>query len=462
MLLTALVALTFPVAASQTRSVEFELGFNGAVVADAWNPLRLVLRDLPPVWLEVLIDQGSLRSGPILMRYLAPVEAGGGLSTFEDTLFVPSWRSLTWTVSTAERTVASGSLDARQSDPRPLTLLVSARSGRLLPLLPAESRTGDIPPTALPSSASAYSGVSALLLDGTTPPPRPEALVAAAAAGVHVVLIEPLPATFDDLALLSAAGPRRVGAGWIASAAPESLAAQLRTLPRFPLADTADRLAEATADRPAGPLSRLIVVATGAGYALLILVLLRYGGYAGLPTALIVALLAAGAGWFALRPGAAISEESRSITAAAGGIGLTLPALALRSLPGGRVSVEGRLRPVRQVEYTVARNSIDLELTRWAQELFLARPLLATAEFEWDGHLLTNRGDHLLTDVLIVGTGPQPSLAPGQARPPVSAEEDSLPRLYGELLPLLPSGTALASAGERVFVALPPYPGAEL
>lgn len=99
----ALVAAALLVAGSAlaqgpNRAAELELGFGGAIVADAWNPLRLVLRDVGSVQLEVAIDRGTLRDGERWSVYRADLPGGSGLSVFEDELFVPVWRSLQWTV----------------------------------------------------------------------------------------------------------------------------------------------------------------------------------------------------------------------------------------------------------------------------------------------------------------------------------------------------------------------------
>src|SRR5690606_10472096 len=93
------------------QQVEFELRHSQQVVAGAWNPVRLVLRDQRDVLLEIRLDQGSLQTGERVVTYRAPLAGGSGLSSFEDDLFVPAWRSLTWTVRAGGRTLASGALN---------------------------------------------------------------------------------------------------------------------------------------------------------------------------------------------------------------------------------------------------------------------------------------------------------------------------------------------------------------
>ncbi|QRN80267.1 MAG: hypothetical protein JK586_00930, partial [Nocardiopsis sp. BM-2018] len=123
-LVLALVALASAQGATASRSASLELGFGGTVVADAWNPLRLVLRDVGPVVFELAIDRGTLRDGERWSVYRAELPGGSGLSVVEDEVFVPVWRSLAWTVRSGGLTVASGSLARTQADRRPLDVMV--------------------------------------------------------------------------------------------------------------------------------------------------------------------------------------------------------------------------------------------------------------------------------------------------------------------------------------------------
>jgi hypothetical protein len=455
-----MAALLVSAAFAQSGRAEFALGFQGAVVADAWNPLRLVVRDLPPVELEVLIDRGSLRGGPVVTRYSVVIPASGGIRVFEDDLFVPAWRSLSWTVRTVDRTIASGTVDSRLRDTRPLTLLISAAPGRWLPLLPADARPHAVAPTALPASAAAYSGVRALLIDGTAAAPKPESLVAAAAAGAVVVLVGRLPDSHSELAALVADGPSRLGAGWLLATGAGEAVEALYTADGYSLARLAEELASEADQGQPPALPRVSVAAALALYAVLMLALLRFGGSAGLPAALVVAVLTAVAGWTLLRPERALIDEDRTIVVSAGGIGLSLGTVALRSLPGGAVSVERPMRRLSLAPYSVGAASTQLDLGRWQRELLIGRPLLSTSALEVDGERLKNVGERTLTDVLVVGSGPQALLSPGAERSIESAEEGDLPPIYRALLPHLPNGAVLAREGGIVLVALPESGGA--
>jgi hypothetical protein len=452
-------ALLSASALAQSGSAEFVLGLQGAIVADAWNPLRLVVRDLPEVELEVLVDRGSLRSGPVLTRYSATIPASGGVRVFEDELFVPAWRSLSWTVRSAERTIASGTVDSRLRDTRLLTLLISATPGRWLPLLPPEARAQDVAPSTLPASAAAFAGVRSVLVDGSAAAPRTEALVAAAAAGAVVVLAGDLPPGHAELSSLVAAGPLRLGAGWLVPADTGEAVAAMHAGAGYPLESV---LSEVVSDQGRGQppgLGRFTVTAAMALYALLVLSLLRFGGSAGLPAALVVAVLASFAAWSVLRPERALIEESRTVVVSGGGIGLSLETLAMRSLPGGTVRVERPMRPVSPAAYTVGTRSTDIRLGRWQRELLVGRPFLATSALHWEGEMLANEGGRTLREVLVIGSGPQAELAPGETRQVEAAEEGKIPEAYRRLVPGLPVGTALARDGNDVLVALPPAGG---
>ena len=101
-------------------------------VADAWNPLRLMtMRDVPNAELVVDIDQGGLREGPRLVRYRAPLPAGGGMAVFEDDIYLPPrWRSFAWAVRSGDVTLASGTFDPRVAlNPRALAARVGGRGG---------------------------------------------------------------------------------------------------------------------------------------------------------------------------------------------------------------------------------------------------------------------------------------------------------------------------------------------
>ncbi|MEX2535834.1 MAG: hypothetical protein WD273_09590 [Trueperaceae bacterium] len=457
-LLLTIVVLCGWGAAAQTGEIEFELGFRSAVVENAWNPLRLVVRDLPTVEFELRVDQGTLRSGSIPLTYFARVDTSRGITVFEDELFIPPWSSLSWTVRTGARTVASGTIDPRLRDERPLSLLLSATPGRWLASLPAGARPQEVAAGELSERAAAYSGVAALIIDGSASAPTLESIVTAAAAGAVVVLVEPLPTSHAALLELLTASPggyERLGAGWIVSTPAEGVSQALSGHSGFPLEESLRALL--TGEERAAPpaLSRLTVVAAAALYALVVVLLLRFGGDAGIPSALLVGIMTATASWLLLRPDRPVIEQPRTVVVSAGGLGLAVPTLALRSLPGGETLVGQQMRSAEVLPYSLQGDGTRLTLGRWQRELLVGQPELALGELAWSGERLTNLGERVLRDVIVLGLGPQPPLRPGTERRPVASEETSLPPIYGELLALLPAGTAVANDGQHFFVALP-------
>lgn len=461
-LLFTMTAVSSPAGAARAESVQLELGFGGAVVANAWNPLRLVLRDLPPVVLELRLDAGSLRSGPQMVQYRAQVAASHGLQVYDDVLYIPAWRSLTWTVRSTNRTLASGAIDSREVDARPLTLLVSSRAGGLLSLLPGESRAVEAASASLPRGAAAFAGVEALLIDGSASPPASEAVVAAAAGGARVVLVEPLPPSHAELLRLAENGPKRIGAGWIAAARTESAAALVSTLPGFPGTEASVLLAGAESVTSPPALARGTLTLAGFAYALVVIILVRFAGNAGVATSLVLAGLVAAGSWLLLRPEHALIERESTLSLAAGQIALSLPTLALRSLPGGEVLIQRRLRPLGSTRYRSGADATEIALDRWQRELLLGRPFLASAEFEWQGGLLVNSGNQLLEDMVVVGLGRQPPLPPGARQTPLPSEDTTIPEAYNGLAEFLPDGSALARSGTKILVALPTVTGGEL
>ena len=158
---TAFVAALLLAACSlaQVPTATFELGFGGHFVTERWNPLRLTLRDVRAVELELRIDQGSLRAGERLLTYRVHVRGGTGISVFEDELFVPGWRRFTWTVSRDGSTLASGAFDPKEKTLQPLDLLLSGQPGRYRGTFEPEARTLELAAGDLPERAAAYDGV---------------------------------------------------------------------------------------------------------------------------------------------------------------------------------------------------------------------------------------------------------------------------------------------------------------
>jgi len=92
------------------RLAEVEVGFRGAPVADAWNPLRVTVRDVGSGRLTLVADQGNLRDGEIPWTMVVPVTGGAGVRVLEVDVFLPAWRSLVWSLEAGGSIVASGAL----------------------------------------------------------------------------------------------------------------------------------------------------------------------------------------------------------------------------------------------------------------------------------------------------------------------------------------------------------------
>lgn len=441
-------------AGAQSPEVELELGYRNALVDGAWNPLRLFTRDLPAATLEIHIDQGTLRTGSVPLDYRAPLEASRGVTVFEDDLFIPPWRSLTWVLRGDEAVLASGSFDPRARDDRPLTLLLSNRPGLWLEALPQESRPQEVAASTLSARPAAYSGVDTLIIDGSTAAPSQEAVVTAAAAGVAVILVGPLPASHAHLGRLLDGDRARIGAGWLVRASEEDAAALLESLPRIDGAELAAAVANSGEARRSATLPRLTVLSVAAGYALAVLLLVRLGS-AGVVTALVVGSLVTVSGWWLLRPPEPLLEEARTIVIGSGGLGLAVPTTVVRSLPGGSVEFESPMRLLQAYPHSVTPASTEVSMERWQRETLLAKPGLVTPTLAWDGDVLVNRGNESLDELFVLGVGRQPPLpADGRLRP-VRGEDGAPPVAFTVLAELLPRGTALALSGERVHVALP-------
>ena len=505
---------SFALAQGGTRDIVLELGFSNEMVAGAWNPLRLTTRGVSGAELVIEIDEGGLREGAKIMRYRAPLPAGGGMAVLEDDLYLPPrWRALSWAVRSGEVTLASGSFDPRAAlDPRPLQLVSADGAGRWRALLDPlaegpnegsgegsgegeEGGGGRVIEVSgsLPERAAAYDGVETLLLDGTAPPPRPQALAAAAAGGVRVLLVEPLPPGFESLSALASPPVQRLGSGWLVRAAGGGLGAVLASPDAVDAPVLTSALTEAllTPDLlgppPVAPSQPLLLGL--AGYLLATLLLVRFGGVPGLLTALALAPVASLAAWGYARPPSATPVRSRSLDISAGGLAYGAEVRSLFLFAGGAVTgppssrlldadaLEGASGVAEAVGNTF-RNSLQdaspsaatsatavertpeallLELPRWSSATFMLAPRLEPARLSVQGDALVNAGPDALVDVYVVGGGVQEDLAPDSVRQVRAGEADTreLPLVYRGLLPRLPEGSAVARQGGHIFVALP-------
>ena len=290
--LVVLLALSLPAARAQQGSqTTVEIGVGGNIVVDAWNPLRLVTRDVPAgTRLHLTFDQGSLRQGAIPLEVELTVPGGAGIGVVDSLFYVSSFNSIGWALRGPEAVLASGSLAGRDQDTRPLDLVLSREPGRYLTAFGAGTRVIDIAAAALPIEVAAYDGVRTLIIDGTTTAPRLEAVAAAAAAGTVVVLHGDLPPSHRELHLLvadasSAGVPSRtaLGAGVVLTsrgAPSDAVAAALSHVAVDRAALVRVLAAQQLVERPGGPSQGLVLVAAGV-FSLLALVMMRWFAWWG-------------------------------------------------------------------------------------------------------------------------------------------------------------------------------------
>jgi hypothetical protein len=449
-----LLALVAGSVAAQTRDIVVDVGVGGEIVAGAWNPLRVTLRDQPPAQLFVDIDQGSLREGERWLRYRAELAGGGGISVFEDELFIPVWRSFQWSVRAGEQILASGSFDRHLVDERPLELILSTQPGAFHAYFDAQARLVDVTPHDLPERAAAFDGVRTLLIDGSTAPPRSEAVLAASAAGVRTVLLEPLPSSFAELQALASPATQRLGAGWLLKRSEAGLADAL-ALPRLNSYDITLALDLPTLTSLPPPLPTITLAIGVGGYLLATLLLVGYGGLPGLLTSLALMPLASLGAWQVLRPSEASQQRSHTLTLSGGELALRLELIGLAQLPAATRTVSGHARPTAAPNYLQTPLALELPMERWSMTRLVARPRLGTPTLQWEGELLVNRGRTAIEEVYVLGLGPQGRLSAGEERLVVRQEDAPLPLLYQQLAARLPQGSAIGRSGDQLHVALP-------
>lgn len=449
-------------AGGAAEDVEVRFGFAGQIVADAWNPLRVTLRDLESAELVLELDVGDLRGGPRLLRYNAPLAGGDGLYTFEDDVYLPSWRTFSWLVRTPERVLASGGVERRFVDASPLHLVVSREVNTGTRFFAEDARVVDVTAADLPERAAAYSGIESLLVLGSDAPPAAGALVAGATSGSTVLLVGALGASHDGLTALVPEVGGRLGAGWLgrAEASRDAVQLELSTHPHLiPSALTATLISEELSETPEHLDTTWLLAGLG-GYALFVLALLRFGGAPGLLAALLLAALL-GASVARVRPAEPLLTRTRSLSLGAGGLALTHPLEALFSFPAQKAETARAAHPVPLTgtrAWTVGPESFSTNLGAYESVVLAGRPQLGIAAFSWRGAALRNETGTALGDVFVTTDG---HIGGQQAPIPVDGTLEPSrgnlvpPPLYADLAPLLPPGSALARAGGAVYVALP-------
>ena len=460
-LLLACAAVATIASAQAPRLAELELGFRGESVADAWNPLRLTLRDVGAGRLTLVVDQGSLREGEVPWTVIVPLDGGAGVRVWEGDVYLPAWRSLRWSVDAGGAVVASGALPREAADRRRVDLVVSARAGAVAERLPG--RVVDVGATALPSRTAAYDGVRSIWVDGSAGMPSGAALAAAAAAGVVVVVVDAAGA-----ALAAEPGWTPVAAGgWWVLEDPVALAGMA-----FGLGPTAGALEAARVDLtaltsafavaggvvpPATP-PVTTVVAVAAAYVVLVFVAWRVGGAPGLLTWVVLLTGASGAAWQAARRSDARITEVRALQVGAGGLAWRTEVHDVFTLPGGRVEVARSARPIAATAGTQTLGhvpSTTLHLPRWRGTSLAEAPRAAPAMLVWGADGLPRvEGGRPLTSVRLVGGGAWAVLEPG-AVPGAATDPPPLVGPEAAFEALLPWGSVWARDASDWHVALP-------
>lgn len=375
------VLILLPFLAATGAAQTLTLGFAGEVVQNRWNPIVFTFRDASNVTLSVRADYGTLRTGAIWFDWSAQIAGGPGLNVFQDDIYLGEWQSLSWSASTSDRVIASGTLNPRDQDPRASDVILSTAPGRHLGIYADGARIAGTQDAALPQRLASWDGVRSLLIDGSTAPPRAAALAAAAAAGAHVMLLTPLPASFDELLLLAPEEANRYGAGYILVGDAGTLARVASELDsqRIDLAALELQLAGINAPPRPPRLALSIVLYCVVTFSVLVLVLLRFAGIAGALTVAALGALLLAVSWSAVRSSEDRISTELELHLSAGGLSRSLQSLKLIDLPGNTVSLAGAWRPTDAWEYRISAGGTSFHPERWQLLSLVRRPVLAEA-----------------------------------------------------------------------------------
>jgi hypothetical protein len=319
------------------RLAEVEIGFRGAPVAEAWNPLRVTLRDVGAGSLTLVVDLGSLREGEIPWAH-GPADQPAGPASGRSRPTSTCRRGARWCGRwrPAARSSPAGRCPATRWTVDPSTWSSALDRGRDRGAARGARRRRRRRRAA--TRAAAYDGVRSIWFDGSVAAPSPAALSAAAAAGAVVVAFDGARADAALAALLPADGWRGIGAGgWWTGDAPT--AAELQSA-RVDLHAWAAAFAGAEAiprARRVHPASRVIVLASL--YVLLVVVSWRVGGAPGLATWCVVVAGATALAWTGWRPPAATVTEARALHVATGELAVRQRVHDVLTLPAGEVTL---------------------------------------------------------------------------------------------------------------------------
>lgn len=466
---------------TQEREIRLELGFSGEMVAGAWNPIKVTLRDQPSATLNIDFDIGRLQSVEntnTIASYSTELRGGSGVSIFEDDIYIPLWRTLVWTIQTPETVLASGSLERRLSDARPLHLMVTDNPRLIRNQYPEDSRTVSLLATELSQRPTSYEGVASLAIDDRFVNQR--SIIAAASAGVTVAVLNKDTNDYDaDFlnfldATLAAKPQQRLATGWIASTTVEDLSKTL-SLPRLNKTMLGQSLADRTLAERKFVVRPQFVYLAMILYLIAILLLVFFGRVPGFVTAITLSLLMAVIAGILLAPSEGLIQRSRSMvinSGNSGGIALAQRLELIQLLSQSAESLELPLQahpPLKlssgnsQTIWQATSDTITLPMERWQNSQLILKPVVVEATLSWDGKTLTNLSAQDLGDVYIFGgpfAGRQAPLRKNQSLSSLSSEKNlELPELYKELEALikqLPEASVLARSGGQLHLALAP------
>lgn len=434
-------------------AVGFTLGIANEVVVGAWNPLRVETRDLPRSTLTVMLDVGTLRDGEVPIELTFELSGGGGVNAFETELFVPPFRSLAWRVTIADRVVGSGSLAGRETDARPLDLVLAARApaghAAISRAVGGAARLVEVTLSDLPASPAAYDGVRSLTIEGSAPV---DAVVAAAVAGASVVLAGGRGALAGPLAaLVPEAGATALGAGRVTLVDAPLVEAAVAAIGGVGTLGRAGQLLAAVLEEPLVSAPRQAPVATmligSVVYALLALVAVRLGGAPGLLASLIVAVFCGFGAWQALRPAPPPYIGSVALAQVGGPLAVIHEAIESLTLPSAVLEFPAGAAPVRPQPYFGSAEAVSVPAAAWRSVTVRLPPRAVGAPFSVAGNSVRNEASAPLTDVYVTGLGAQPDLAPGRGMDLVAGELGAYPDRYRALVPSLPDRTLVATSG---------------
>lgn len=437
---------------------EVVLGFRGAPVADAWNPVRVLLRDVGAGEAVLTIDQGSLLEGERPWTVVLPIVGGGGVRVLDVDVFLPTWRSLRWTVDAGGLRLASGALARTDADRRPVDLVVSSRAGEVVGAL--GGRALDVAAVDLPARAAAYGGVRSVWLDGTAPLPDPRVLAAAAAGGA-VVVVQGAAQASTELAVVRASAAEQGGwlgtgaGGWWFGAPPDGAAL---TAARLDVAALATAFAAADAvELPRFP-PPLHVALASAAYVLLVVVAWRVGGAAGAVTWAWIVIAVGAATVVAWRPSDAQVVQRRALHVASSELSLRQRAFDVVTLPAATLGIDGVARPAAPHLGGVRHDATprtEVQLDRWRGATLLEVPQAAAAALAWGADGAPRAvGGFAVSDVRVVGGPAWPRIEP-DAAPGVPTDPAPLIGAEETFEALLPEGSAWARSGADWHVLLP-------